>query len=117
MRSAGPARAIPSEEKNMTLNLFQLACLSAALGLSACTTTPKVVDDGAIKDTCQCNCKWSTVDGSQAVGTLTFPPQGQTCSFVAVDNYVPCNDDQGDVHPGTSYSDCRFVPGVLPPSP
>ena len=102
----------------MTLNLFQLACLSAALGLSACTTTtPKVVDDGAIKDKCECNCKWSTVDGSQAVGKLTFAPQGQTCNFVAVDIYVPCTDGQGTVHPGTSYSNCRFVPGVLPPTP
>jgi hypothetical protein len=117
MRPVGPAQAIPSEEKNMTLNLFQLACLSAALTLSACTTAPKVVDDAGIKDKCECDCKWSTVDGSQAVGTLTFPPQGQTCSFTAVDIYVPCNDDQGGVHPGTSYSDCRFVSGVLPPTP
>jgi hypothetical protein len=71
MRPGGPAQAIPSEEKTMTLNLYQLACLSAALSLSACTTTPKVVDDGAIKDKCECSCKWSTIDGSQAVGKLT----------------------------------------------
>jgi hypothetical protein len=102
----------------MTLNLFQLACLSAALSLSACTTTtPKVLDDGIVKDTCQCDCKWATVDGSLAVGKVTFPPQGQTCNFVAPDIYVPCTDDQGAVHTGTSFSNCRFVPAVLPPSP
>ena len=102
----------------MTLNLYQLACLSAALGLSACTTTPRVVDDGSVQDKCECDCKWPTVDGSLALGKLTFAPQGQACNFVAVDIYFPCTDDQGAVHNnGTSFSNCKFVPAVLPPSP
>ena len=99
----------------MTAYLLKLATLSAALALTACTTS-KVVDNGAVKNECKCNCKWTTVDGSQATGTLTFASNGPTCSFTAVDNYVACTDDQGGVHPGTSYSGCQFM-GVLPPSP
>jgi hypothetical protein len=99
----------------MTSNLLKLAILSAVLGLAACTTT-KAVDTGAVKNECKCNCKWTTVDGSQAVGLFTFPSNGPTCSYTAVDNYVPCTDDQGGVHPGTSYSGCQFT-GVLPPMP
>jgi hypothetical protein len=100
----------------MTAYLLKLATLSAVLGLAACTTPNKVVDDGAVKDQCKCNCKWTTVDGSQAVGTFTFPTNNQACAYTAVDNYVPCSDDQGQVHPGTSYSGCQFT-GVLPPTP
>ena len=93
--------------------VLKLACLSAALGLSACATH---VTDDAVKQECKCKCAWTTVDGSQAIGVFTFASDGPSCSFTAVDNYVPCKDAQGGSHPGTRYYECQFM-GVAPPIP
>jgi hypothetical protein len=104
----------------MASNVSTLALLAAVLGLSACTTPSKPIDDGAVRQECECKCAYSALQGGvtpgERIGTFTFPSDGPTCSYTAVDNYVPCKDAQGETHAGTRYSDCKFM-GVAPPQP
>lgn len=104
----------------MASNVSTLVVLAAALGSSACTTPSKSIDDGAVRQECECKCAYSALQGGvtpgERIGVLTFPSDGPSCSYTAVDNYVPCKDAQGETHPGTRFYDCKFM-GVAPPHP
>lgn len=91
-----------------------LALLTAVLAVSACTTPSKPINDGAVRQECECKCTYGAPD--ERIGTFIFPSDGPSCSYTAVDNYVPCKDAQGETHAGTRYSDCKFM-GVAPPQP
>ena len=101
----------------MKQNAATLVVLFTALGLGACAT-PNTVDDAAVRQECECKCAYSVLQGGvtpgERIGTFTFPSDGPTCSYTAIDNLVPCKDAQGETHGGTRYYDCQFK-GVAPP--
>jgi len=102
--------------KAFVVGTLGLAVLFASPGVSLAQRQPKVQRYSE----CQCKCFYSTHAEGAAAGVLTFIPQpnNTSCSFTAVDIYVPCKDKAGVVHPSTWFSDCKFIPGIVaPPGP
>ncbi len=73
---------------------------------------PKIQRFTECKGTC-----WYAGARGYELGVFTFRPEkpnDTSCTFVAVDIYVPCKDNAGVVHPGTSFGDCKLIPGMVP---
>ncbi|HTN71141.1 MAG TPA: hypothetical protein VMO00_08625 [Methylomirabilota bacterium] len=68
---------------------------------------------------CHCTCTYSGVQGKPQQGMFNFFPQANntSCQYTAIDIYVPCYDSAGQLHPGTNFSNCKYVPGIMPTAP
>ena len=89
---------------------------SPALGLAG-VSAPQLRPKIQKYSQCQCVCEYYNERRQLVPGVLTFLPQANntSCTFTAIDIYVPCKDSAGVVHPGVRFTDCKLIPGIVAP--